>query len=331
MTTLPVTAPRAVGRDAGVAARPALRRRLVTGVVLALGLAGVVLAVPGLRPAVRDIAGMRPALAAAAIGLEVASCLSFVAIFRLFFAPIPTAAARDLAWSEMGSGALLPGGGVGALAIGGWLLRLEGMSTSQIVKRSSGLFFLTSAVNVVTLAAGGVLLALGLTGGPHDALRAGVPIVGAVAAVAIALGVPRLSRHLTRRHPRAGWLEDVGSGVGDARSALSRPSWRLAGAFGYLLFDIGVLWATFAATGAAVPLAPLVVAYIVGYLANAIPIPGGVGVLDAGLVGALTLYGLPVTHAAAAVLVYHAIAFWIPALGGITGYVRLQRRRPSAG
>jgi hypothetical protein len=51
-----------------------------------------------------------------------------------------------------------------------------------------------------------------------------------------------------------------------------------------------VLWAAPAATGAAAPLAPLGVAYIVGYLANAIPIPGGVGVLDAGFVGALTLY-----------------------------------------
>jgi uncharacterized protein (TIRG00374 family) len=82
--------------------------------------------------------------------------------------------------------------------------------------------------------------------------------------------------------------------------------------------------------GPAPPLAPLLVAYLVGYLANAIPIPGGVGVLDAGLVAALALYGLPVTHAAAAVLVYHAIAFWIPTLGGTLAYTRL-RPRLSAG
>jgi uncharacterized membrane protein YbhN (UPF0104 family) len=100
----------------------------------------------------------------------------------------------------------------------------------------------------------------------------------------------------------------------------------LVGALGYLLFDIAVLWTTFAAVGQLPPLAPLVLAYLAGYLANAIPVPGGIGVLDAGLVGALALYGLPVTHAAAAVLVYHAIAFWIPTLGGTAGYVRLRRR-----
>jgi uncharacterized protein (TIRG00374 family) len=99
----------------------------------------------------------------------------------------------------------------------------------------------------------------------------------------------------------------------------------LLGAFGYLLFDIAVLWTTFAAVGPLAPLAPLALAYLAGYLANAIPVPGGVGVLDAGLVGALALYGLPVTHAAAAVLVYHAIAFWIPTLGGTLAYIRLQR------
>ena len=63
-------------------------------------------------------------------------------------APIPAPAAREMAWSQMGSGALLPGGGVGSLAVGGWLLHLAGMSTRQIVRRSSGLFFLTSAINV---------------------------------------------------------------------------------------------------------------------------------------------------------------------------------------
>jgi uncharacterized protein (TIRG00374 family) len=113
-------------------------------------------------------------------------------------------------------------------------------------------------------------------------------------------------------------------GIPDARHALAHPTWRLLGGLGYLLFDIGVLWMTFAAVGPAAPLAPLVAAYLVGYLANALPIPGGVGVLDAGLIGALALYGLPVTHAAAAVLVYHAIAFWIPTLGGLLAYAWLR-------
>ncbi len=305
--------------------RRGLRRRLVTMAVLALCGVTVLLAVPTLRPVVREIAAMNPALVAAAIGLELASCLSFVIIFRLFFGSVPTTAARELAWSQMGSGALLPGGGVGSLAVGGWLLHLAGMPTRQIVQRSSGLFFLTSAVNVLTLAAAGLLLLLGIADGPHDALRAGLPIIAAVGVSAVVLGLPRAARRIYGVHPHAVWLDDIGSGIPAARHALARPSWRVLGALGYLLFDIAVLWTTFAAVGPLPPLAPLVLAYLAGYLANAIPIPGGIGVLDAGLIGALALYGLPVTHAAAAVLAYHAIAFWIPTLGGTLGYLQLRR------
>jgi uncharacterized membrane protein YbhN (UPF0104 family) len=303
----------------------ALRKRLIT--LLLLGLCGLaaLLAVPDLQPVLNEITDMNPALVAAAIVLEVASCMSFVVIFRMFFAPVPAPAARELAWSQMGSGALLPGGGIGSLAVGGWLLHLIGMPTRQIVQRSSGLFFLTSAVNVMTLAAGGLVLLLGLGAGPHDVLHAGLPVIVALGAIAMVLGLPRLTRH--RAGARARWLEDIGAGIPAARQALARPSWRLAGALGYLLFDIAVLWTTLSAVGPAPPVAPLVVAYLAGYLANAIPVPGGFGVLDAGLVGALTLYGLPVTHAAAAVLVYHAIAFWIPSLGGGVAYSRLRRRR----
>lgn len=301
-------------------------RRLLTVLVLGVGVITALLAVPDLRPVAGEIAGMNPALVAAALGLELASCLSFVVIFRLFFEPLPTKIAREMAWSQMGSGALLPGGGVGSLAVGGWLLHLAGMSAQQIVRRSSGLFFLTSAINVFALAAAGLLLALGIGDGPHDLLRAGLPVIAALAAIILVLGLPRLARRVSRKHPRAAWLDDVGVGIPAARDALARPSWRLLGAVGYLLLDIAVLWTTFAAVGPLPPLAPLVVAYLVGYLANAIPIPGGIGVLDSGLVGALALYGLPVTHAAAAVLVYHAIAFWIPTLGGTLAYARLRPR-----
>jgi uncharacterized membrane protein YbhN (UPF0104 family) len=57
-----------------------------------------------------------------------------------------------------------------------------------------------------------------------------------------------------------------------------------------------------------------------------LPVPGGFGVLEAGLAGMLIAYGAPATQAAAAVVVYHAIAFWIPSLGGLFGYTFLRRR-----
>lgn len=295
-------------------------------VLLAVAVVTVVLAVPDLRPVAHEVRSMNPALVSAAVVLELASCMSFLVIFRMFFPGIEKRAARTLGWSQMGSGALLPGGGVGSLAVGGWLLHLVGMPTREILRRSSGLFFLTSAVNALTLAAAGTLLLVGIGDGPHDALRAGLPVIAAVSATILVLGVPRLTRRISVQHPRTAWVAEIGGGIPAAQAALTRPTWRLLGAAGYLLFDIAVLWTTLAGVGPAPPIAPLVVAYLVGYLANAVPIPGGVGVLDAGLVGALALYGLPVTHAAAAVLVYHAIAFWIPTIGGALGYARLRPR-----
>jgi uncharacterized membrane protein YbhN (UPF0104 family) len=66
--------------------------------------------------------------------------------------------------------------------------------------------------------------------------------------------------------------------------------------------------------------------YSIGYAANSLPVPGEIGVLDAGLAGALVLYGVAPAHAAAAVLIYHAIAFWVPGLGGLYAYMRLRPR-----
>jgi len=54
-------------------------------------------------------------------------------------------------------------------------------------------------------------------------------------------------------------------------------------------------------------------------------VPGGLAVLDGGLTGALALYGLPLAPATAAVLVYHAIALWLPTVLGSVAFVRLRQ------
>ena len=199
------------------------------------------------------------------------------------------------------------------------------MSTSSIIDRSSALFFLTSAVNVAALLGGGALLIVREPVGGYDLLRAGIPIFGGLAAAAAVLAIPTvLRRSPHRRWPS--WLVDLASGIVRARRSLLAPSWRLLGAAGYLGFDIAALGATFAATGHPLPFAPLVLGYLIGYLANLIPVPGGFGVLEGGLAGTLIAYGAPGTQAAAAVIVYHAIAFWIPSLGGLAGYALLRRR-----
>jgi uncharacterized protein (TIRG00374 family) len=122
------------------------------------------------------------------------------------------------------------------------------------------------------------------------------------------------------------WLVDLAAGIDRARGSVRRPSWRLVGAVGYLGFDIAALGATFAAAGRPIAAAPLVLGYLIGYLANLVPIPGGFGVLEGGLAGCLIAYGAPPTQAAAAVVVYHAIAFWIPSLGGLAAFALLRRR-----
>src|SRR5439155_1676842 len=142
------------------------RRRVATAALLGVLAISLVLAVPALRPVVREIREMNAVWITAAVALELASCLSFVVIFRLFFERVAAPDARALAWTSMASGVLLPGGGVGGLAIGGWLMRLAGTPTAVIVRRSSGLFFLTSAVNGAAIMGAGLLLVAGAAGPP---------------------------------------------------------------------------------------------------------------------------------------------------------------------
>jgi uncharacterized membrane protein YbhN (UPF0104 family) len=249
--------------------------------------------------------------------------VSFVVLFRRFFDRLSGRDARALAWTEQATGALLPGGGAGGLAIGGWLIHLAGAPTDWIVRRSGGLFFLTSAVNAATVIAAGLALILGASG-PHDFALAVLPtvLVGAVTLVVLALPAVVRSRPGTPR-----WIRAISAGVQDAEeTTFRRPNWRLLGALGYLWFDIAVLWLVLRGLGEAPSVPALILAYTIGYIANTLPIPGGIGVLDAGLTGALALYGVSPAHAAAAVIIYHAIALWVPGLGGLVGYVRLRPR-----
>ncbi len=303
--------------------RPRIGRRLATAVLFGALVVSLLLAVPGLKPVADEIGEMSPGWIVAAVVLELLSCLSFVVLFRRFFDRVPGRDARPLAWTSMASGALLPGGGVGGLAIGGWLIRLTGASTSWIIRRSSALFFLTTAVNAAVVIVAAVLL-LGPYPVPDEFSRAGLPLLIVVPATLAVAALPWALRRRDRAPSK--WVGGIIEGIRDAELTAARPSWRLLGAFGYLGFDIAVLWATFSGVGHVPPIPALALGYTIGYLANAVPIPGGIGVLDAGLSGALVLYGASPARAVAAVLVYHAIAFWIPALGGIAAYARLRPR-----
>jgi uncharacterized membrane protein YbhN (UPF0104 family) len=111
-------------RDPG--ASPRIGRRLATlGLLLALAVA-LLFSVPGLRPVRHQIGRINPVWLAVAVALELASDVSFVVLFRLFFDRLAGRDARLLAWTDQSSSALFPAGGVGGLAIGGWLIHLMG-------------------------------------------------------------------------------------------------------------------------------------------------------------------------------------------------------------
>jgi uncharacterized protein (TIRG00374 family) len=122
-------------------------------------------------------------------------------------------------------------------------------------------------------------------------------------------------------------LTETAASVRDTERLLFHPDWRIVGVIGYLWFDIAVLWACFAAAGQMPPLAPVVLAYQIGYLSNFIPVPGGIGVLDGSLIGMLVLYGLGGTVAAAATLVYRTISLWVPAVWGTIAFFVLQKTK----
>jgi uncharacterized membrane protein YbhN (UPF0104 family) len=207
-------------------------------------------------------------------------------------------------------------------------MRAWGIAWSRIANRSAVIFLLTSAVNAVTLALAGILLAVGLGTGGLPVHYGILPAVAAIAAIGAFVALPRLASRPKTKHRRgkiSQALAETGTWVRDTEKAAFTPNWRLLGALAYLLADIAVLWACLEAVGVSAPIIPLVIGYQIGYIANILPIPGGVGVLEGGLLGALLLYGLPAAPTAAAVVLYHAIALWIPTIGGTAGFIRLRR------
>jgi uncharacterized protein (TIRG00374 family) len=100
----------------------------------------------------------------------------------------------------------------------------------------------------------------------------------------------------------------------------------LAGSFSYMAFDIAALGFGFAAVGQVPALGALVLGYLIGQLGNLVPLPGGIGGTEGALVGVFALYGVSVSEATAAVLIYRLFALTVPALLGAPAFVLLRRK-----
>jgi uncharacterized membrane protein YbhN (UPF0104 family) len=310
-------------------ARRSLRNGFITLVLAGALVVGLLLAVPGLKGVARTVAHMKAQWVAVAVLLEALSCASYVLAFLQVFDRAPFRVGARIALSEEAFGAAVSLGGVGSLAVGGWLMVERGSAPRRIAERSAVLFLYTSAINVITLILAGLGLFLGLPG-PANPLLSIVPAAVGALVLVLFLLLPRYVDRIVRRLEPGrlrSFLTETANSVRDTKRLVFHPDWRIVGAIGYLWFDIAVLFACFAAAGHTPPLAPVVLAYQIGYLSNFIPVPGGIGVLDGSMIGMLVLYGVGGTVATAATLVYHAISLWIPAVWGTVAFVVLQRTK----
>jgi uncharacterized protein (TIRG00374 family) len=297
----------------------------------------VVTLLPGLGELRSRFAHARPVWLAVACALEVLSALAYVPAFRVVFCErMSWGASYKIAMAEEGAGSLFPVGGAGGLALGVWALRRGGMPAAEIARKTVAFFLLTSVVPVATLVLLGVGLATGVLPGHASVALTVVPAVVAAAAIVatFALGhtARRVETRVRRRTERsrlarlAPVLRATAEGVDEAVQQLRRRHpLLLLGLVGYLVFDTLVLWASFRAVGVAPELTIVWIAYLIGQLGNWLPVPGGIGGVEVGVIGMLVLYGLPAAASTAAVLLYRAIELWIPAVLGLIAFLQLRR------
>ena len=140
-----------------------------------------------------------------------------------------------------------------------------------------------------------------------------------------AVRAPRRAASAGSREQLAQAPAATSAGIRDAIAHLRSRDPALLGAVLFWAFQIAVLWAAFHAFGDAPPLAVLVQGFFVGMLGNLLPMPGGVGGVEGGMIGAFAAFGVDCGLAVVAVLVYRAFTFWLPLLPGVIAYFRLRQ------
>jgi uncharacterized protein (TIRG00374 family) len=235
---------------------------------------------------------------------------------------------------------LLASAGAGGVAVTAWALRRSGMGPRLVASRMIAFMALLYGVYMSTLVIDGLGRYLGVFPGRAPfAITVGPAIFGGVV-ILLFLGLSALPwdveavvvRRTTDQTRRERLLRRMAAapaaltaGVKDALILIRTRDPLLLGALGWWAFDIAVLWACFHAFGNAPPQAVIVMAYFVGMLGNVLPLPGGVGGVDGGMIGAFTAFGVDVELSIVAVLAYRAFSFWIPTVPGAIAYFQLRR------
>jgi uncharacterized membrane protein YbhN (UPF0104 family) len=308
-----------------------LRNSVISLAIFFALLAALLIGVPGLNTAAKRIAHANSAWIFAGVGLELLSCLGYVILFELVFGRLGRSLSSRLSLAELAVNSVVSVSGLAGIALGAWVLRSKGVAADRIARRSVLIFVLTSAVNVAAVVVIGVPMWLGLLPGSRRALLTLLPAAVALAMIVGTLALAAWARRAAARRALAGGrravaLKALADGVADALRLIAEHDWRLLGAVAYWLLDNVALYACLAAFGGAPSFWVVAMAYLVGMLANSIPIPGGMIAVEGGLVGMLLLFGVrPASHVVVAVVIYRAISLWIPAVIGSLAFLSLRR------
>lgn len=269
----------------------------------------------------------------------------YIAMFRGIF--IGAGRVR-LGWREsyqitmagLAASRLFAAGGAGGLVLQAWALRRAGLGKRVVADKTLSFLILTYAPYTAAIVVCGFGLRLGVLAGAAPFSLTVIPALVGLVAFAIAGALYAVPTDLQRRVD--GWARRTGrfgrlvqrfAHVPAAASAGLHDAWvhvrtRDPGIIGAFLFwgaQVAVLWAAFHAFGSPPPLGVLVLAFFVGMLGNLLPIPGGVGGVEGGLIGAYAAFGVDAGLAVVAVLVFRAFTFWLPLLPGVVAFFQLRR------
>ncbi|KDF01231.1 membrane protein [Mycolicibacterium aromaticivorans JS19b1 = JCM 16368] len=207
--------------------------------------------------------------------------------------------------------------GVGGLALSTRFLQKGGLGAL----RATAAVALQQAVQVITHVT--LLILFSVAAGATADLSHFVPsttllyLIGGVTLgfVGTFLLVPKARRWLgTALRPR---LQEVGRELLDLMREPKRLAIIVLGCATTTLGMALVLWASISAFGGDTTFVTVTIVTMVGgTLASAAPTPGGVGAVEAALIGGLAAFGVPAAVGVPAVLLYRVLTCWLPVFAG---------------
>ncbi len=274
-----------------------------------------------------------------AVGLEVLSFVGYVVLFRAVFvrceSRIDWRESYQITMAGLAATRLLAAGGAGGVALTAWALKRSGMNGRTVTQRMTSFMVILYGIYMAALLVDGVGLATGLFGVHASAAVTIAPAAFGGLVIVSALAMSRLrplslaptaagdERGLRRRfrHLTLSVAAGVRGALGLARSF--EPGCSAGSRGGASTSPCCGPRSTRSVRRR--PVAVIVMGYFVGTLANTLPLPGGVGGVDGGMIGAFLAFGVDPGTAVLAVLSYRAIAFWLPTLPGLMAYLQLRR------